>query len=221
MRLAPIAVIICCTAGAAFAQEPVVVTGVLAEAVKALPLDQPLTSAHVRKLNGAALSDGKLDAGEKAFLEKIALGQSFLVKAGGGQQQLAASPEAQHVAALLSRPADMGPMWMEPARIGDLVEFTRWAPVSRDRATRYVGGQLFLSFNQSTVFNGYAPFKTLLDQKWAAMKALPDPEAREAGRAMLFDAAMLARQESYTTATPMPDHLFAWLGSQETKTSIR
>ncbi len=221
MRLAPVAVIMYGLAGAAFAQEPVVVTGGLAEAVKALPLGQLMTSAHVRSLNGAALSDGKLDAGEKAFLEKVAAGQLFLVNAGGAKLQLTASPEGQHVAALLSRPADMGPMWAEPARIGDLVEFTRWAPVSRDRATRYVGGQLLLSFNQSTVFNGYGPLKKLLDQKWAAVKALSDPGAREAGRSMLFDAAMLARQESYTMATPMPDHLFAWLESEETKASIR
>jgi hypothetical protein len=221
MRLAPVAVIMYGLAGAAVAQEPVVVTGVLAEAVKALPLAQPISSAHVRKLNGAALSDGKLDAVEKAFLEKVAMGQPFLVNAGGAKLELTASPEGQHVAALLSRPTDIGPMWVDPARIGDLVEYTRWAPVSRDRATRYVGGQLLLSFNQSTVFNGYGPLKTLLDQKWAAVKALPDPEAREAGRSMLFDAAMLARQESYTTTTPMPDHLFAWLGSEETKASIR
>jgi hypothetical protein len=221
MRLASVAVIMCCMAGAAFAQESVVVTGVLAEAVKALPLGQPLTSTHARKLNGAALSDGKLDAVEKAFLEKVAVGQPILVNPGGSQLRLTASPEAQHIAALLCRPADIGLMWVEPARMGDLIEFTRWAPVSRDRATRYVGGQLLLSFNQSTVFNGYGPLKTLLDQKWGAVKALPDPEAREAGRSMLFDAAMLARQESYTTATPMPDHLFAWLASEETKASIR
>jgi hypothetical protein len=207
-------------ASPAFAQEPQP-PATLVEEVGALPIDQLLSAAHARALNSAALADGKLDAAEKAFLEKIAVGQPFAVNASGSQRQLKPKPEAQHVAALLARPADLGPMWSDPAKIGDLVEIARWAPVSRDRVARFAGGQLLASFNQSSIDNGYAPFKTLLEQKWSAMKALPDVAAREAGRSVLYDAAVLVRQQSVSTGAPLPDHTFAWLGTDETKASIR
>lgn len=208
-------------AGAGFAQEPVVVEGALAEAIMSLPLGQTLQSRHARALNSAAMSSGGLDLVEKAFFDKLAMGQPVEVVVGGANFILKADAGAQRIAAMLTGKIDTAAIWADDARIGELVEMSRWAPVTWDAATRAAGGPLYAARLNSNQANGYGPFRILLDKKWKAVQMLPEADAREAGRAMLFRAVELVQEQSRKTDIELPGFVYLWLDSEETKASIK
>jgi len=221
MRTTACAIVGSMLIGSAIAQERPEISGSLGDALKALPAGVELSTEQARALNSAALADGKLDPAEKAILERIAAGAAFSATANGSPVSLKPGGDAQRIAGLLARPGDMNPMWSDPEKFGDLVELSRWAQVSKDRATRFVGSRLLEAANQSDVFNGYSPFRTLLESKWAFVKSLPDADAREAGRQLLYDASVLVRNQIVQGGRSLPDAAFVWLNSEMFKDSIK
>lgn len=220
MRFAVSIAIMWLFAGSAFAQEAVKVEGALADAVKALPAGQALNAAHARSLNSAAMGDG-LDPVERELFVKLASGQPFTASAGGSQLTLSADADAQRIAGMLTGVIDIAGMWNSPERMGDFVEMSRWAPVTWDATTKLAAQHFYQVRQLSNQANTYTPFRTLLDKKWEAIKALPDPDAREAGRAMLFKAVELMQEQNKKTYIELPGFVYLWLNSDETKASIK
>jgi hypothetical protein len=208
-------------AGSAFAQEPVVVEGALADAVKSLAHGQTLNSGHARALNSAAMSSGGLDLGEKALFDKLATGGPVEVAIGGSNLILKPDADARRIAGMLTGKIDTPAIWADDARIGELVEMSRWAPVTWDAATLAAGGPLYAARLNSSQANSYGPFRILLDQKWKAIQMLPEADAREAGRAMLFRAVELVQEQSRKSYIELPGFVYLWLDSEETKASIK
>lgn len=213
--------LVCALGGAAFAQPTLKVEGELAEAVRALPHNQILTGKEARALNSAGMASGSLDLAEKSLFDGIASGQPVMVDSGDGQVTLRSNADAQRIARMLTGKIDIGAMWTDPARMDELVEMSRWAPVTWDATTRAAASQLYLARRKSDQANSFGPFRILLGEKWDAIKALPEADAREAGRAMLFHAVELVQEQNRKTYIELPGFVYLWLNSEETKASIR
>ncbi len=114
-------------AGVAAAQDAIVIEGQLGEAVKALPRDRILNDADARCLNSAAMSSGGLDLVEKALFDKLATGQPVTVSVETSQLTLKTDADARRIASTLTGKLDLPAMWADSARLGELVEISRWS----------------------------------------------------------------------------------------------
>jgi hypothetical protein len=192
-------------------QKAIVEDQAVADILKATSAAAAIDEASARKFGPMLFRDGTLSANERDLLQELLAmeGDKVTITPPSGES-FTVPPLSRQARAFLSlvQPPDLSLLWLRgPAQMKQLVDVTVLDPVITRRVTAYIGSRLALVWMNSTLSDGFRPFR---DAVSIAVRQLQqtDPDTERAGRALVYEAA---RDLDRATQDAIPNYLYDYL----------
>ena len=192
-------------------QKAIVDDPAVADVLKATSNAKEIDEASARKFGPMLFRDGTLSGNERDLLQELLApdGDKVTIMPPSGES-FTVPPLSRQARAFLSlvQPPDLSLLWLRgPAQMKQLVDVTVLDPVITRRVTAYIGARLATLWMNSTLSEGFKPFRDAIS---IAVRQLQqtDPETERAGRALIYEAA---RDLDRANSDAIPNYLYDYL----------